>query len=283
MSEDEWSLVCQKEQTIPLNAQDLCVHSIENGTSPIDDFLEHVRSIVVLGVRETLDSNPALGRVLLLGVISATEHYFRSVLARMIYVCPFCRKTASDHQIAFGAFDYYPQESMALGLMENSSFATEGELKKQCNRLLGLDISKDSSLNEALSNFEMLCHLRHAAVHARGGLNLRNARTLGVNGIPNGRLEIRVNFAEFQKSVAICTNVARAFNRVMYRFVLERWIKNGKLSGEWSDDKDAFSSLHQIFYSRKDSCGPSTAYNRYRKFLPVLRKRISSRSVAISP
>ena len=57
--------------------------------SPIDSFYSYIGSLVPLGKEEKPKASDVLGKVLMLGIVSATEHYFRAVLAGSIRVCPF--------------------------------------------------------------------------------------------------------------------------------------------------------------------------------------------------
>ena len=73
--------------------------------SPIDNFYNCVSSIILIGTEEALHSNEALGKVLLLGVVSASEHFFRAILAGLVYICPVVRKKAESLTLSLGGLN----------------------------------------------------------------------------------------------------------------------------------------------------------------------------------
>lgn len=180
---------------------------------------------------------------------------------------------ASSLQLSLGALDYYTHADLGLALLEHVSLATAGEVQRQSKRLVGLEIEKDRSTGAALLEYEKLCQFRHAAAHARGDLGHQNVQALGVTS-SSGRLSLRVEFATFQSAASVCQNVVRAYNRLLYRTTVERWIRNKLLGGNWRDDGPRFSRLFRLFYSKHDLQGPKTAYQAYRSLLPIMRKAL---------
>lgn len=144
-----WAEICSTEKSLQLDIDRLrCFLSTASG-NPIDDFYCYISSILPLGSEEELGRSEALGRVLLLGLVSGSELYFRSILSGVIRVCPLSREQASKHTLTLGAFDYYGPEEVGLGLLENSSMATAGEIRKQTKRLLNIDMEPGSSVDVA--------------------------------------------------------------------------------------------------------------------------------------
>lgn len=270
-----WALVCAQEHTVALDPLKVCSPLAVLAVSPIDDFYTHVALLIPLGQEQVLQSNAALGKVLLLGVVSATEHYFRALIAGLVQVCPVVRRQAAPLPLSFGALDYYRQEDLGLALLENVSLATAGEVRKQTQRLLGIDTKQDSSADAALAEYEKLCQLRHAAVHAHGELSHQNLHELGVSA-GAGRLALRIELPGFHAAADVCHNVVRAYNRLVYRKTIERWITEKVLRGSWAADRARFATLHGLFYSRRDAQGASISYNAYRAFLPTLRKALTA-------
>jgi hypothetical protein len=175
--------------------------------------------------------------------------------------------------LSLGALDYYTQAELGLALLEHASLATAGKLQKQSQRLIAIDIRQDPSTAAALLEYEKLCQFRHAAAHARGELGHQNIRELGV-AASSGRLSLKVEFAAFQSAAAICQNIVRAYNRLMYRRTVERWIAERVLRGSWADDRSGYSALFQVFYSKNDLRRPKTAYQSYRSLLPIIRRAV---------
>jgi hypothetical protein len=270
-----WACVCEQERSVTLDPLALCIPLRSGPASPIDNFYGYVESVVLLGAPSALGSNEALRRVLLLGVVSATEHYFRALISKLVYLCPLVRSQASSLVLSLGALDYYTQSDVGLALLEHASLATAGEIQKQSQRILGIDIKQDPSTAAALLEYEKLCQFRHAAAHARGDLGHQNLRELGVSS-SSGRLSLKVEFAAFQSAAAICQNIVRAYNRLLYRKTVERWVAEKVLRGSWVDDQSRYSPLFQVFYSRHDLQSPKTPYQSYRSLLPIIRKAVLS-------
>lgn len=126
-----WTSVCEQERSITVDVSAMCIPLRAGPTSPIDNFYGYIESVVILGEPTPLSNNDALGRVLLLGVVSATEHYFRALLSKLVYLCPLVRAQASSLTLSLGALDYYTPADLGLALLEHASLATAGELQKQ--------------------------------------------------------------------------------------------------------------------------------------------------------
>lgn len=266
-----WAAVCEQERTVTLDPSSVCSSLQTVPVSPIDDFYTYLASLIPLGSEQGLRDNGALGKVLLLGIVSATEHYFRAALSGLVDSCPLVRKKAAALPLSFGALDYYLPKDLGLALLENVSLATAGEVRKQTQRVVGIDTHQDLSTDAALSQYEKVCQLRHAAAHARGDLGHQNLQELGVS-TSGGRLALTIEFSAFHAAAAVCQNVVRSYNRLLYRKSVERWMTEKVLSGRWEEDRVRFSALYDLFYSGKDSLGPSNAYHAYRNLLPTLRK-----------
>lgn len=271
-SSDVWAEVCSAEQSLRIDFNALCGQPSGIDASPIDDFYEYVSSLIPVGTLAQLTTNPALGHTLLLVLVSGTELYFLRVLATLINLCSLCRQAAARQSLSLGAVDYYGRD-LGLGLLENISIAGSGEVKKQTLRIIGIDIPSNSSLDEAIREFERLCELRHAATHARGHLGHQNLRDLGIDS-HRKRLALTVGVEGLHVAASVCQNVVRAYNRFIYRKVIERWIGERLLSGRWPRDRARFSKVYFLFRSTRDDHGPPTAYRAYVALRPVIRRAL---------
>lgn len=269
MAEPHWSVVCQAESTVRVTPGDLCAALPVVRHSPIDDYYDYVEHVLTLGQEEDLASSSTLGRLVLLGLVSGVESYFRAVLAGLLRTCPCAQRCAADQPIPFGAVDHYGPDLVALALFDSGSLAGAGEVSSKTKKLLGIDVPNGSSLAAALTEFDKICHLRHAAVHSRGTLARRNVVALG---IPSGTspLALQLSLAGLHQAGAACHSVVRAYNRYVYRTTVERWLADGLMCGTWSVDRDSFQPLFDLFVSLRDMAGPKRAYDAYRG-LPLQR------------
>ncbi len=56
--------------------------------SPIDAFYATTQDILNVANPDFLQQHPSMGTLLLVGLISASENYFRDLFARIIRICP---------------------------------------------------------------------------------------------------------------------------------------------------------------------------------------------------
>jgi hypothetical protein len=217
-----------------------------------------------------------MGRVLLLGLVSAVEYYFRSVLARVIQVCPICFGNAARLPIPLGSVFHYGLEDLGYGLLE-SSLASSTELDKATEKITGLKLIKASdSTKAALAQYNEVCNFRHAAVHNRGDLNAANFRELGINIEELEGTRLVVNYKNLNTAAEVCLNMARAYNSSLYQHVLSNWLAVPLFDGTWQQDQDTYVPLYELFRSRRDAVGPTNAYNAYRGILPIIKARLAA-------
>lgn len=267
MSEPRWAQICEPESSATVSAPDFCVAFKEPLHSPIDDYYYYVQDLMKLGDNASLAASETLGRLLLLGLVTGVERYFRSVLAGAIRVCPICRAHAGDQLVSFGAVDFYGPKSLEWALFDSSSLAGADEIRSRTKKLLNIELPKGaSSIEAALSEFDKLCHLRHASVHSRGRLGRGNAAALGLGNL-GANTSVALTLPTLHAAAATCHSTVRAYNKIIFRRVMERWIGADELTGQWRRDRERFSALFDLFYSRVDQVGPPNAYQAHRTLL----------------
>lgn len=267
MSEPRWAQVCEPETYSIVSAEDYCGPFTEPAQSPIDDYYTYVQDLMKLGDKSALSKSETLGRLLLLGLVTGVERYFRSTLAGAIRICPICRHHAGDQLVSFGAVDFYGPRALEWALFDSSSLAGADEIRGRTRKLLDIDLPKNgSSIEGALSEFDKLCHLRHAAVHSRGRLGRGNAAALGL-GNSGSNTSVQLTLETLHAAATTCHSTVRAYNKLVFRKMVERWIAEDQLSGRWKTDKEKFSDLFALFHSKLDQAGPPNAYQAHRVLL----------------
>ncbi|MFX0594014.1 hypothetical protein [Melissospora conviva] len=274
MSSSTWDDINGAPEPVLLDAAKCCVPASATG-SPIDDFYETTAHILTLGDPDSLRSSPTLGRLLILGLVTGTEAYFRAILLGVMTTCPLIRESIADQQIPFGSVEFYGVKNMALGLLEGVSFASGAEIKKRTRSLTGITWADNTSLGVAVETFDRVCHMRHAAVHAQGVLNRGNARALGL-ATTAGPLHVVIDMANLHLAAKACNSMVRAYNLFLYKSILQRWMASSLLTGTWQKDKKHFGGLFDLFCSRTDGIAPSTPYAAYRAFRPSIVRRLAS-------
>ncbi|SFE61342.1 hypothetical protein SAMN05421541_102610 [Actinoplanes philippinensis] len=261
-------------ESLTLDLTRCCVPTQSNG-SPIDTFYETIRHTLTLGQPDQLRDSPTLGRLLILGLVTGTEAYFRTTLFGLTSFCPLAKDSLADSEIAFGAIDFYGADQAALGLFERVSFAGKLGIKEMSKKIAGLTWVDRSSLGVAVSDFEKVCHMRHAAVHSQGVLNRGNARALGL-GRSTGAMNVVVDMPHFHMAAKACTNLVREYNRSLYEHIVQRWIRERILVGRWSDDRKFFQPFIDLMRSQEDGLMRGTAYSVYRTLQSGILNRYAS-------
>jgi len=272
----EWRHVNRPEQQVTIDAASCCVPLRQNNLNPIDVFYESIGDVLRLGSPAALAGSEALGRLLILGIVTVTESYFRSIITAVVKLCPLAHDYASDQQIAYGALEYYGVTEIGLSLLEGISFAGDSEIAKTTKRILGLDASSNRSLVAALEAYNRVCIMRHAVVHDHGRLNRGNAKTLQIRPGHGRTLCIAMDFSGLQTAASACTNAVRAYNTFLWENIVQRWINSRLFNGNWRTDKKLFEPMFKAFVSTIDATGPANAYTAYLSIRPDIAARLAS-------
>ncbi len=267
-----WRNVCATYASVAFDARNCCSPIDKRKGSPIDVYLQNSIEIVLLGTPDAITAKPILGRMILLGIISEVEGYFKQILANCVNQCSICRSHAASQHIPFAAIDYYEESELEIALVESVSFASVGELAKHTKKLTGLDLN-GQEIKAVIQPFDQICHLRHASVHARGALGSGNMRELA--HATSSRQQVNLSFSDIQSIVAACHNLVRVYNRELFFRVIERWLKEHRFIGDWKSDRKIFGPIFNSFYSRIDACDPKNSYAAYQALKPDVSRFLS--------
>jgi len=191
--------------------------------------------------------------LLLMALASATESYFRAVLAASLVTCPIC----NDHNIDKGklslrAISYYPESLVPLALLEHVSFSDAEAVRKQTQELLQIEVPKSdkgaSSLASALQEFDKICALRHSLIHSLGFLNSQNCAEAGIGH--RGLKVVAVTIDGFQVAADVCLSVVHAFNQFLFSRLMARLYQRGVLTGAREADGPLVQKVATVFLSR---------------------------------
>jgi hypothetical protein len=170
------------------------------------------------------------------------------------------------------------------GMLDHESFSSRANVTAWSRKIAGAELKNERSLEVALQEFERVCHVRHAAIHAGGYVSTRNA---GVLGVPPGSWISFGSPSAIHEIIGVIAATIRAYNQVLFESILSDWLRNGVLVGDWSEDKEAFTRIWRAFKSEGDiasSRAAGTAPLRataYSAFLAV-RKAFASRSGVVT-
>jgi hypothetical protein len=215
--------------------------------SPIDFFMQNSRELINYGTSVRLGEINRLGGLLLLGLISTAEGYFRSILSAALDICPVCRSTAAEKQINLGGILWHGKDEFRRSAFEHMSFTSGKELMAASKGYLGFDM-KGSVFNSILQDFDAICHLRHGLIHNAGILPGRNAIQIDIQSYLRP-VEIRIDFAFLQNAAATIESLVLTFNRALFSEMCGRWAGAWRHRSNWkpSEEQEKFLQIWNIF------------------------------------
>jgi hypothetical protein len=257
--------VCSSSPSVVFNKGAACVPHQHSKRAPVDDYYMASGAITLAGTPDLLSADAALGRLLLLGHVSAAEAYVRAILVGLLGLCPLSRNHAGSQVLPFSSISYYDFDEIAYGLFDGVSLAGAAEVKNKIKKFLDLDIASNSALSSVLRSFDEICHLRHAAVHAHGSIGSGNAAALGIPGTGR-RLALNIDLPRLHESALICRSFVQELNQFLFISTFIRWKKAGLLAQDYSVDRVLFRKLYKLFRSQIDpgleNISPKMAYDK---------------------
>lgn len=222
--------------------------------SAIDRCYDHIRLLNSIANPTALLATPELGQLVFLGLISATENYFREVMASTLRICGLAKQAASDHTVKWGSVLWHQGNNVEISAFENSSFASSNEIKKSCRNFLAFSIQDSSPLITPLEEFDRLCEIRHSVVHANGYIAGKNAVVLNLPPTTT-RIRASLGFQQLQESALICTSLATTFNSQLFALIGKRWAIEWRTKPDWNpaNENSRFEEIWNLFHSAVDS------------------------------
>ena len=255
--------VCDTSPAVTLDLSSACQPHPSSRKAPVDEYYQAAEAVTLVGEPALLANHAVLGRLLLLGHVGVTENFVRSVLVRLLAVCPYCRSHAGSQSLPFASVHYYSIDEVAHGLFDSKSLASAVEIRATVKKLTNIDLPPKGPLQVSLTRFDELCHLRHAAVHAHGSIGTGNATALGLLN-SGGRLHLNVDLPRVHEAALICRSFVQELNQHLFQHVFLRWRDQGLLVRDYSVDGPVFKNLYGLFRSMNDpgsrKMSPKAAY-----------------------
>lgn len=255
--------------------------------SPVDEFRSNLAQINVLylGAHARGDYTPMLGSLVYLGMVSAAEGYFRSLLRRLILVDEACRHNASSRTLTYGAALHHAEDLLPEALLEGVSLANTKnvatELKTLCNiSQMSKDGNVPATLERLFNNFESICQVRHCGIHRFGKLGSQQALRLGMDKHkPLLEKPLALTVQQLQEIAEALEALIRAVNSYCFADILKRTYTAGPTGKEkaklyqdtwqldWIQDQERFNEYYDIFASLGGSQPSDPASNMYAAFM----------------
>ncbi|TFZ36204.1 hypothetical protein EWW49_12915 [Pseudomonas syringae] len=256
----------------------------DNNLSPIDLFITNTKQLNKL---VTSDYSPVLGNLILLGYVSAAESYIRALIRKLIHCDEYISALVSEKSVSYAAALHHKKEILPEALLEDFSLASPYNVFETLKELIGMKGNRPNPLILPSQEFKKVCELRHCCVHRFGKLGSKNAIRLGLAAHTKSLEKPILLLAEDVDKIAfIVDNFVRSINNYVFKFLLERSVKNRDDSGgvcyeaEWlwvyAKDKKRFSKYYKIFSSKEDVYKSMTLRAAYEKFYSALKPEIAN-------
>lgn len=226
-----------------------CVTSAPSPSGSAIDVFEVRQKDFVKRAALTRDvPDPEQIRLLLLGLVSSCENYFRQLLTELLSACPMCRETCSQVTIKFATATYFSGSNIAQALTDDSVFSSAENIVTETRRLTGINANDFGSVKGALAEFHKVCVIRHATVHSLGDLGGKNAVDLKLS--TTQRQMVVLNIDSFQEIADVCVNLVRAYNGNLWKAIVARLNHKEILKfDETQGDEDLFKSIQKVLWN----------------------------------
>ncbi|MEE4093652.1 hypothetical protein V2I59_08880 [Pseudomonas viridiflava] len=256
----------------------------DSNLSPIDLFVTNTKKLNKL---VTGDYSPVLGNLILLGYVSAAESYIRALIRKLIHCDEYISALVSEKSVSYAAALHHKKEILPEALLEDFSLASPYNVFEALKELIGMKGTRPNPLVLPSQEFKKVCELRHCCVHRFGKLGSKNAIRLGLAAHTKSlEKPILLLSEDVEKIAFIVDNFVRSINNYVFKFLLERSVKNKDDSGgayyeaEWlwvyAKDKKRFSKYYKIFSSKEDVYKSMTLRVAYDKFRSALKPEVQS-------
>lgn len=254
--------------------------------SPIDEFRRNLAEInkLYLQAEQRKDYVPMLGSLVYLGMVSAAEGYFRSLLRRLIRHDTACEANAATRTVTYGAAIHHDPALLPESLFEGVSLASAKNVFSELRSLCGIEVP--DSLQQLFQNFETISQVRHCGIHRFGKLGSQQALRLGIDqhkSLLEKPLALKV--VQLQEIADALQALIHAVNSLCFSEILKRTHTAGptgpikeKLYQEvwqqdWEADKARFTLYYDIFASTSKPDPSAAVKDTYDAFMVFVKNQ----------
>lgn len=253
MSNDWKNSICSPASSVNFGLPTDYVGINEINSSPIDTFYAQQQQILTFCTPNFMIGNPTLAPLLLVGLVSNVETYFRAIFAHTIKICPIARKESSKKAMNLSSI-YFGYDFIELSAFENQSMSDSQVIIKNIKTIFDININNNScSIKPPLLEFQKICELRHSIVHSNGIINSKNAIELELPANAN-HYNVKLSFSEIQNAALICTSLICASNIAFFEQIVNRWAIKWRLFPEYESNSNLnkFKEIWKTFMSEND-------------------------------
>ncbi|NKI92734.1 hypothetical protein [Rhizobacter sp. SG703] len=261
--------------------------------SPIDEFLENLYGInkLYLQANGRGEYAPMLGSLVYLGMVSAVEGYFRSLLRRLVLIDELCQSRAEQRTVSYGAAVHHTRELLPEALFEGISLASKRGVAIELKTLCGVtQMTKDGDVPHHLDllfrNFESICQVRHCGIHRFGKLGSQQALRLGIDAHRDVMEKpLKLSVPQLEDIAEALEALVRGVNSYCFLDIIKRTHLDGPAgkpddpSYSWSwqrdlaSDRIVFSRYYDLFASIKKPNQSPSLEDVYAEFLTFIAEQ----------
>jgi len=225
--------------------------TLPSGISPIARFVSLRTDLtIILGAIDESQQWRIKANLVMLGIVSGVESYFRETIRKILLVDEDSRVTSYSKAISYGAALYHDNELLPEALLEDCTFTSKKNIIDNMRGFLGIscNLQQNAVISNALDEYEKICQLRHCIAHRSGLLGSKNAIALGLDQ-HSEFLEkpIKASLDSVNNAFNICQNIVFEMNDFVFDSVVHRTVAKGMWTGNLTKDKRYFKSLFSIF------------------------------------
>lgn len=191
--------------------------------------------------------------LMLVGLISATENYFRDILGDILAVCPTSQNKSVEQKIQLGSVLWGGKDVHNRTAFEFLAFSNSKNVLETFNNFLGHVVIQRGAWKVWLTEYDKLCELRHAVVHSDNLIAGKNAIKLALQNNKKP-LRIKIDYANLQNASLVCTSIVQAANNELFEMMVQRWAESWRQAGVPANlvsDK-MLLTIRRMFLSSRD-------------------------------
>lgn len=211
----------------------------QNSISPIDAFYEATGDILTKASPEFINMyGEEIVGLLFVGLISATENYFRDILGAILAICPLSQVHSADEKIQLGSHLWGPKDLHNRCAFEFMAFSSAKNVKDTFKNFTAYTINQNGVWNLMLPEYDKLCEFRHAVVHSGHIIAGKNALKLRLRSSKKV-MKLSLDYARMQAAGRVCTAFVQAVNNELFEMMVSRWAVEWRRLPSWSEEQES--------------------------------------------
>lgn len=211
--------------------------------------------------------------LLYIGLISATENYFRDVLGFVLSICPIAKDHAAEEKVQLGSYLWGGSNLHGRTAFDFIAFSSPKNVSETMAKFVRHQIKENGVWHRMLPEYGKLCELRHGIVHSGSVISGKNALKLGLAVTPN-ELTIAPSYAGVQEAGDVCTSLVQGANNELFEAMVSRWALDWRKLPSWNSAESTamLKRIFEAFLSTKDvRRGSVSGHRSFRSFSAAVK------------